>query len=195
LWAATAYNLKMESLLSVCLGVALAAACGFRVFVPLLVVSAAARAGWLSLGDSFAWIGTSPALITFAVATLLEVGAYYVPWLDNLLDSIAGPTAVVAGILVSAAVFTDVDPLLKWTLAILAGGGAAGAVQAATTGARGLSTATTLGAANPLVATVEWVGSLLLSLISLFVPVLAVALVVGSLTFLAFRFARRPRRA
>lgn len=182
-------------MLSACLGVALAAACGFRVFVPLLVVSTASKIGWLTLGGSFGWIGSTPALITFAVATVLEIGAYYVPWLDNVLDSIAGPAAVVAGVVVSAAVLTDVDPLVKWTLAIVAGGGAAGAVQAATTGARGLSTATTLGAANPILATVEWGGSLLLSLLSLLVPVFAVILVAGFLTFVVFRLARRPRRA
>ena len=190
-----AYNRDVETVLSVCLGVALAAACGFRVFVPLLVVSTASRVGWLTLGDSFGWIGSTPALITFAVATILEIGAYYVPWLDNLLDSIAGPAAVVAGVLVSAAVLTEVDPLVKWTLAIVAGGGAAGAVQAATTGARGLSTVTTLGAANPILATAELGGSLLLSLISLLVPVLALILVFGFLAFVVFRLARRPRRA
>jgi hypothetical protein len=185
----------METILSVCLGVALAAACGFRVFVPLLVVSAAAKAGWLTLGDSFGWIGTTPALIVFAVATVLEVGAYYIPWVDNALDTVAGPAAVVAGVVVSAAVLTDMDPLVKWTLAIVAGGGAAGAVQAATTGARGLSTATTLGAANPILASVEWGGSLLLSLLSLLVPVFAVILVFGFLTLVVFRLARRPSRA
>lgn len=182
-------------MLSVCLGIALAAACGFRVFVPLLVVSITAKAGWLSLADSFSWIGSTPALIAFAVATALEVGAYYVPWLDNTLDAAAGPIATVAGVVVAAAVMTDMDPLLKWTLAIVAGGGAAGATQALTTALRGASSITTLGLANPLVATAEVGGSLALSLLSLALPFLAAALVVVFLSFLLFRFLRRPARA
>lgn len=185
----------METVLSVCLGIALAAACGFRVFVPLLVLSAASKAGWLALADSFAWIGTTPALVMFAVATVLEIGAYYVPWLDNLLDAAAGPLAVVAGIVVSAAVLTDLDPLLKWTLAIVAGGGAAGAVQAATTGVRALSSTTTLGIANPIVATAELGGSIALSLLSILLPILAVTFVVGFLGFVAYRVLGRPRSA
>ncbi len=185
----------MDTVLSVCLGIALAAACGFRVFVPFLVVSAAAKAGWLPLGESFAWVGTTPALVVFAVATVLEIAAYYIPWVDNLLDSIAGPTAVVAGVLVSAAVLTDVDPLVRWTLAIVAGGGAAGAVQAITTGARGVSSATTLGLANPVVATAEAGGSLVLSIVSIVLPILAFLLVVAFLSFVALRLLRRPRRA
>jgi hypothetical protein len=182
-------------MLSVCLGIALAAACGFRVFVPLLVLSAVAKAGWLTLAASFAWIGTTPALVTFAAATLLEIGAYYVPWLDNLLDSAAGPLAVVAGVVVSAAVLTDLDPLVQWTLAIVAGGGAAGAVQAATTGVRALSSTTTLGIANPIVATAELGGSIVLSLVSILVPVLAATAVIGFLGFFAFRLATGPRSA
>jgi hypothetical protein len=182
-------------MLGVCLGIALAAACGFRVFVPLLVLSAVSKAGWLTLADSFAWIGTTPALVTFAAATLLEIGAYYVPWLDNLLDSAAGPLAVVAGVVVSAAVLTDLDPLVKWTLAIVAGGSAAGAVQAATTGVRALSSTTTLGIANPIVATAELGGSIALSLLSILFPVLAATAVVGFLGLFAFRLATGSRSA
>jgi hypothetical protein len=186
----------MEVLRSVCLGLALAAACGFRVFVPLLVVSAAARAEWLPLAQPFAWIGTTPALIAFAVATGLEIAAYYVPWLDHLLDTLAWPFAVAAGILLSAAVLTDVDPLLRWTLAIVAGGGAAGTVHAITTGARAVSGATTLGLANPLVATAELAGSLLLSIVSIVLPVLAVllagALGLGLLSVTLLFRSRRP---
>jgi hypothetical protein len=132
--------------------------------------------------------------MAFAVATALEVLAYYIPWLDNALDSIAGPVAVVAGVLVSAAVLTDVDPLLRWTLAILAGGGAAGLVQAATTAVRGVSSATTLGLANPVVATVEIAGSLLLSLLSIVLPLLALAFVLALALFALF-LVRRPGRA
>lgn len=164
----------MQEALSVCVGVGLAAACGFRIFVPLLVMSIAALSGNLTLGASFQWIGTYPALITFAVATALEIAAYYVPWLDNLLDSIATPAAVVAGTIVTASMVSGMSPFLQWTLAVIAGGGAAGLVQTATVVTRAASTAATGGVANPLVATGEWILSLLMSFLTLVVPVVAI---------------------
>jgi hypothetical protein len=113
------------TLLSILAALGLAAACGFRVFVPLLLVSLAARSGHLELSQGFAWIGSTPALICFGTATVLEVLAYYVPVVDNFLDSVATPAAIVAGVVVSAAVMTDIEPWLKWSLATVAGGGLA----------------------------------------------------------------------
>lgn len=164
----------METLLSLCLGVGLAAACGFRIFAPLLVMSIAANTGHLALAGGFDWIGSRAALIAFAAATVLEVLAYYVPWLDNLLDTAAVPIAVVAGVVVTASVVTDVSPLLRWTLAAVAGGGAAGATQGLSTLVRSVSSFTTGGMGNPVVATAEAGGSLALSAMSLLAPVIAV---------------------
>src|SRR5262245_62540931 len=101
----------MEMFLDVCVGIGLAAACGFRVFVPLLVASVAALSGHLHLSQSFQWIGTYPALVTFSVATVLEICGYYIPWVDHMLDTIATPAAVLAGTLVSASMFTE---LVSW---------------------------------------------------------------------------------
>ena len=183
-----------EAVLGVLIGVGLAAACGFRIFVPLLVMSIAALAGHLELSEGFAWIGTWPALVAFAVATALEIAAYYIPWLDNLLDSLATPAAVVAGVVVMAACVTDMSPLLKWTLAVVAGGGAAGAVQALTVTGRGTSTATTGGLANPVVSTVEAGSSAALSVVSVLVPVLVGAVVVVILGLLVRQLLLRRRR-
>ena len=183
-----------EAVLSVMLGIGLAAACGFRIFVPLLVMSIAATAGHLQLSEGFAWIGTWPALIAFAVATGLEIAAYYIPWLDNLLDTVATPAAVVAGVIVVAACVTDMSPYLKWTLAVIAGGGAAGAVQALTVTGRAASTATTGGAANPVVSTVEAGSAAALSTVSVLVPVLAGAVVLTLLGLLVRRIVVRRAR-
>jgi hypothetical protein len=118
-------------------------------------------------------------LVAFAVATLLEVLAYYVPWIDNALDLVAGPAAVVAGIVITASVVTDVDPLLRWSLAVIAGGGAAAAVQGATTVARHVSSWTTMGIGNHLLSTGEAIGSVILSVLSLLAPLAAAAAVAG----------------
>jgi len=169
----------METLISLAVGIGLSAACGFRVFVPLLVEAAAARAGLLALSPGFEWLASDPALAALGTATALEVLAYFVPWLDSLLDTLATPTAVVAGILASAAVLTDLPPMLRWGLAVLAGGGAAGLVQGASVLVRLKSAALTGGLANPAVALVELAGSLLTALLAIAAPVLAVALVLA----------------
>src|SRR6187549_3150374 len=146
----------MDLFLSLCIGIGLSAACGFRIFVPLLVMSVAAKSGHLSFVSSFQWMGSDVALITFAVATCIEIAAYYIPWLDHALDVIATPAAIVAGTIVTASMVGGMSPFLKWTLAVIAGGGAAGLVQGTTVVARGTSTATTGGIGNPIFATIEF---------------------------------------
>lgn len=185
-------SVSTDILLSIGLGLGLSAACGFRIFVPFLAMSGAAHAGYLHLDGSFEWIGSTPALAAFGVATLLEIGAYYIPWLDNLLDSVASPAAVVAGVVATASVVTDMDPLLKWSLAVIAGGGLAGAVQSVTAGVRGASSVTTGGLGNPLVSTVEAASSFGLSLLALVVPLVALFAVVVFF-LLIWRFWRRRR--
>lgn len=174
---------NLETILSVFVGLGLAAAAGFRVFVPLLVVSVANRLG-LPLSPDFAWLGSTPALVVFTVATLAEVTAYYVPFVDNFLDALTSPLAVVAGTVLTAAMLTNVDPVFKWTLAIIAGGGMAGMVQAKTVVTRGLSSATTAGFANPIVSTVELGGALTASIISIVMPLVALVLVFGLLIWM-----------
>lgn len=185
----------MEILLSILIGIGLAAATGFRVFVPFLVLSIAARSGQVDLSAGFDWIASEAALWTFVVATLLEIGAYYFPWLDNLLDSVATPAAVIAGVVLTAAATGEMSPLLSWSLAILAGGGVAATFQGLTAGTRGISSLTTAGLANPLVATGEVAASTLLSVAAVLLPVVAFVLVVVLLLFALPRIAARvPRR-
>src|SRR3974377_1029294 len=133
---------------SAALGIGLAAATGFRVFLPMLVVSAAAYSGHLPVGASFAWLGTPSALTMLGVAAVAEILAYYIPGVDNLLDALATPAAFVAGTIVSAAVMTDLPPMVKWTTAVIAGGGVAGLTQGATAVVRAKSTLFTGGFGN-----------------------------------------------
>ena len=178
----------METILSLCVGVGLSAACGFRVFVPFLIMSVAAYSGHLSLSPEFQWIGSFPALISFSVATALEIAGYYVPWVDHFLDTAATPAAIVAGTIVTASFVTDVSPFLQWTLAVVAGGGAATVVQATTVLARGASSLSTGGLGNPVFATAELAGSLVTSLIALVAPILVVLLIAVVVFALGWRF-------
>lgn len=180
--------------MAVCAGVALAAACGFRVFVPLLALSVATAAGAVNPGESMRWVGSAPAVVAFAVATVLEVGAYYVPWLDHLLDTIASPGAVAGGVLAAAVVLPDTHPVVQWTAAVIAGGGSAGVVQAGTVMTRAVSGATTGGLGNPLVATVELVSAVVLAVLAIVVPVLAALVVVWVFVWAGRAIARRARR-
>jgi Domain of unknown function (DUF4126) len=179
--------------LSVVLGVVLAAATGFRVFLPMLVVSGAAYTGHLTLDNSFAWLGTPFALTMLGVAALAEVLAYYVPGVDNLLDALATPAAIAAGTIVSAAVMTDLPPMVKWIAAVIAGGGAAGFTHGLTAMLRAKSTAFTGGFGNPVIATGELGGSVLLSLLALAAPLAAFAVVI-LLLWLALRLLRQLRQ-
>ena len=138
----------METVTSILIGLGLAAACGFRVFVPLLIAGLAARFGGLPLAGGFGWLGSTPALIAFSVATGVEIVGYYVPWIDNLLDALAAPAAVAAGILLMASTLVDTGPLLRWTLAVVAGGGTAALFQGLTTVARQVSSVSTGGLGN-----------------------------------------------
>ncbi|HYW50884.1 MAG TPA: DUF4126 domain-containing protein [Gemmatimonadaceae bacterium] len=184
----------METILSVLTGIGVAAACGFRVFVPLLALGLAGRAGVLPLNDTFAMLASVPALIALGTAALLEVSAYYVPWLDNALDVIAAPAAVVAGVLASAAAITDLPPVLSWGIAIIGGGGAAGLLHGATSLLRLKSTAVTGGAANPVVSTGELFAAVVTSVLALLVPIACFVLLVAIVAW-AVRTRMRRRGA
>jgi hypothetical protein len=179
----------MDILLSLAVGLGLAAAVGFRVFVPFTIISVAAMSGHLNLAPGFDWIGTYPALIAFGTATLLEILAYYIPWVDNLLDSVATPVAVVAGVIITASVVGDVSPWLRWSLAVIAGGGIAAVVQSGTVLLRGASSVTTGGLGNVVVSSAELLGSVLTAILALLFPLIALVLLI----FLVIWFAGRHR--
>jgi hypothetical protein len=177
----------------IALGVSLAAATGFRVFVPLLITGLAMRAGYAPTGDTFAWVASTPALAMLCIAAITEVAAYYVPGVDNALDAIATPAATLAGIAVSAAMMTDLPPMLKWSLAIIAGGGAAAVTQTTTAFLRTHSTLFTGGLGNHLLSTFELLGAGGIAVLALLLPVVAFVLVVVFL-LLIWRIIRRVRK-
>ncbi len=180
----------MDIALGIILGVCLSAAVGFRVFVPMLVLSIASNLEYIGLSDTYMWIASVPAMIAFGVATLLEITGYYVPWMDNMLDTISTPLAPVAGVVAAGSVVVDIDPLLSWTIAIILGGGTALSVELLTVKARALSSFFTGGLGNVFVASGELFFSTFISLLAIVVPVVAFLFLLFML-FIMWKIIRR----
>lgn len=184
----------MEIVYALLIGIGLAAACGFRVFLPMLGLALAARFGGVTLDPAFGWLLTDAALLALATAAVLEIAAYYLPLLDHILDAFTTPMAIIAGTLATAAMLGGIDdPLLKWGLALVAGGGAAGAVQASSVAARAASTSMTAGLGNPVVSTLEWLGALIATVLALLAPAVIVIILLLVIAGVARR-SRRPAR-
>ena len=181
-----------ETVISIFLGVGLAASVGFRVFLPLFALSLASFFNVWELNDSWQWIGSIAAVITLGVATAIEVFGYFIPWVDNLLDSIAVPLAAIAGTAVMVSTVAGLDPVVTWSLAIIAGGGTATAIKGANATGRLASTASTGGAGNPIVSTLETGTAVAVTTASIFAPAIAAVLVIIIL-FIIFRIYRRLR--
>ncbi|MDD4778598.1 MAG: DUF4126 domain-containing protein [Fermentimonas sp.] len=171
-------ELNIETISAVALGIGLSASAGFRVFIPLLVAGIASHLGILPLGESFEWMGSIPALICFGVAAVLEILAYYIPFVDNLIDSIATPLSVVAGTLLMTSVFPSENEWMKWILGFIVGGGAAATIQSGSAITRLLSTKFTAGTGNPVVSTTEGVAATGFSILSLIIPIFVAILLV-----------------
>ena len=182
-----------SAVVALSVGLGLSAACGFRVFIPLLAMGVGARAGLIELGESWVWMSETWVIAAFGAATLIEIGGYYIPWIDNLLDTITTPSAIVAGVVVTSASLDGIDPAMQWILSVIAGGGIAGTIQFGTAATRAASSATTGGVGNPVVSTIEAVASVLFALLAILVPIVAAILVVALMIVVIHRIVRRRR--
>lgn len=170
----------MELMIALLVGIGLAAAAGLRIFLPLFGLALGSWLNYIPVQGDMVWLATPAAIVALGAATVLEIGGYYFPLVDHLLDTVAAPGAIIAGTLMTASLITGIDqPMLQWSLALIAGGGTAGIVQAGSMLARATSTATTGGLGNPVVATGEWLGSLALTLTAILAPILIVLALAG----------------
>ena len=183
-----------STVVSIMMGIGLSAAAGFRVFIPFLIMGLASKCGLMEPPKDFSWIVSWPAIIAFATATCFEVFAYYIPFVDNLLDSIATPAAVVAGVIVSYVAAEDMHPLFQWGVALIGGGGASSVVQIGTTTVRGMSTATTAGMGNPLVSTFEAIAASALSILAIIIAPLAFVIVCFIIYKLIFKIINKRKK-
>lgn len=183
------YNL----LSSICLGIALSACCGFRVFIPMLATSIAGFNNWISLSPDMQWVSQWPAIVCFSTAAIIEITAYYIPFLDNVLDTVAIPLAVIAGTLVATSVIpsSQTAPILRWGIALISGGATAGTIQLGTALVRLFSTKATVGAGNPLIASAENTSAILGTVLSFLIPVITAILLLALVLWVIFRSVRR----
>lgn len=172
----------MEYLIGVLVGISLSAASGLRVFIPLLGLSIASHYNIIPLTDNFAWLTSWQAMLAFGVASFFEIAAYYLPWLDHALDVILAPAAAIAGTILTASTLGDISPFLKWSLAIVAGGGVSSMVHFSTAAVRAAVGIPTGGLANPLVSSGEGLGSIALTVLAIFIPLLAIVVVIWLLS-------------
>jgi hypothetical protein len=184
----------MEIALSIAVGIGLSAACGFRIFIPLLAIAVAGNTGHIQLAPDFIWMQSLTAITIFTTAVIVEIIAYFIPVIDNLFDTMATTLAVIAGTILTASMVTDISPVLRWTLAIIAGGGVAGLIQGGSLVTRATSTVATAGIGNIFVSFLELAGALLTTLLSLTVPFVALALVILFVIVLLYSIIRRRRR-
>jgi len=185
----------MENLVGLFIGICLSAACGFRVFVPMLALGLASHYGYINLSPGFQWIGSEGALFAFGTATVLEVLAYYIPWIDNLLDVIGAPIAIIAGIVITASMLTEVSPLAKWSTAVIAGGGTAGIFHGGTAAIRAGSTGATGGLGNFLVSTGELFFASSISILAIVVPLVCITFIIIGLLVLVRKLVKRFKHA
>ncbi|NLU62489.1 DUF4126 domain-containing protein [Rhodococcus sp. HNM0563] len=186
-------------LLAVLLGLGLAAATGLRTFLPLLMLSAAVHFELFGIvvGDSMSWVGSTAALTALTIATVTEVLADLIPFVDNALSLAGTVTRPIAGALVAWAALSNLDPAWAAIAGIVVGAPTALAVSTAQTGTRAVSTATTAGVGNPVLSVIDSVASFVTSLISLVLPLLVIPLLIlfGWLGFKGYGRMRRARSA
>lgn len=180
----------METILAICIGLALSATVGFRVFTPLLITGIFERVDWITLSEGFSWIGSTPALIAFGAATLFEIAVNYIPAVGTVMKALETPLAAIAGILLTASFIGDMSPFLEWSIAIIGGGGVATMSHTAMTAVKGVSETAVL---SPAVAVAEDATATFVPIAIFLIPVLAIVFVV-LVPFLIFIYYNKRKR-
>lgn len=183
-------NFHMDLILAICVGIALSAAAGFRVFVPLLFTSVATHFSWITLSGGFEWVGSTPALIAFLVATIIEVLANYIPFVASGLKMLLTPLAILAGILLMASFIGEMDPFLRWAVSTVAGGGTAGLAHTTLATLKGMGETITLGILTPIISIIENMVAAVIPILVFLAPFLAVIITVVIALFL-MKYGRR----
>lgn len=183
----------MDALSAAALGVVLAATAGLRAFLPVFSASLAAWTTDLPLPHNLAWLEKPETVVIFGVATLLEILGDKVPIVDHALDSVQVLTKPVLAALAATPFLYQLAPEYFVAIGIVLGAPLALGVHSAKATARLGSTATTGGVGNPLLSVLEDVAAVSAIILGFLAPLLALALMAGTI-FLLVRLALRVRR-
>jgi len=190
----------MNIIMALCLGIGLSAACGFRVFIPPLALSIAYHSGVVQLSSNWEWLGTQNAINTLSIAATVEVFAYFLPWVSNLLDSIEIGLAPIAGMFITASSLSiagDFDPTFLWIITVIAGGATAETIELGTSFTRLMTSGATAGFGGPIVGFVEAVSAIVMSILAITAPIWTILLVLFLLIYgirRIFKFVSRRKR-
>lgn len=155
-----------------CMGLALAATCGLRAFLPLFVVSLLSHLGHIELSDGFEWMSSTSAVAGLGAAVLLELLADKIPVVDHVLDTVAVIVKPLAAMIAAASVMTELDPMLSTVVGLVLGGTMAQGVHLVKAKLRLLSSALTATVANPFLSIIEDVLALMATILAFLLPVL-----------------------
>lgn len=184
----------MTGIFAFILGIGLAAACGFRVFVPLLLTNVASLLGYYHFDSHLVFMGTWLAFGILSTATVAEIAAYYIPWLDNILDQIALPASAIAGTLLATNYVQIDNELLRWGIGAMVGGGTASVIQTGTTAVRLASTTTTGGFGNGFISTIENFLAVFITFFSIVLPIATAVFAIFIIVFFLKRLANKPAK-
>lgn len=172
-----------DYIIAVISGIALAACFGFRIFVPLLVATLGLRFNFIPeayVQQSVVGLARNDLfLLALSIATILEILAYKIPYVDNFFDAIATPLAVVAATLLSSSFFNFADDFyLRFILGAITGGVGAGIIQTSTSLLRLGSTKFTGGLGNPIFGLIESAVAFFGSLLALLLPLVGIIFII-----------------
>jgi hypothetical protein len=181
---------------AIAMGIALSATAGFRVFVPMLAGALAAKFGIINTPADMEWLGSWTAIIVFATAAIAEIGAYYIPFIDNVLDTIAAPLSVAAGTILASSILPigDQEPWVRWGVGLLAGGSVAGTIQLGTGLLRLFSSKATVGTGNAVVSTGENAAAVGGSILAFVIPVVMAVVLIGLVVWILVKLVSRVGR-
>ncbi len=168
------------------MAIGLSAACGFRIFIPPLSYGLLYRADLVQLEDGWTWIGNEWVIAILALASIIEICANLIPWLDNFLDILATPTSIAAGTVLSSSCLTNFDPGLQWMLSVMSGVLITGGFQFSTVSIRGLSSIFTGGCFNPIFSIIEDFISIGITLSIILFPLIGIIVII-LIAFLIWR--------
>ncbi len=179
----------MITVVQLMMGVSLAACCGLRAWMPMLIVGLLAKACYVELSPTFSFLARNDALIIFGVATVLELVGDKVIVIDHFLDAVGTIVRPTVGTVLASSMLTKVDPLVATTFGLIAGGSTAFTIHAGKSLLRAKCSGLAhfhVGVGNAALSTVEDVLAVGGVLLAAFVPVVAFVLAMGAVALMTW---------